>query len=200
MEGFSYHIIFNKSFLKKYFYIIFKMPENYDYFLVKGGSMLPTIKPGQKVKILKTNNLKVGDIIVFGNKVSKNKKNNIFRIVHRIVKINGNKIITKGDNRLNCDRIISYDNILGKVIKVGNKKIDTPYYNFISPFISKISYYSIKINPRNYKMARNVYNKLKNYKIELVGNKNLHIKKSIHFFFNLPYKFNQKIFSFLNGK
>ena len=167
-----------------------KKTSSYDHFLVKGNSMLPTIKQDQKVKILKTKDVKIGNIIIFkGN--SKKKKN--FKVIHRVVKIDGNKIITKGDNSNNCDVPITYKEILGKVIKVGNKRVDTSYYNFINPIISKISCFSAKVNPMTYSNIRNTYNYLNSLKMKLIGDKNLYIKS----FLSLPHKINYRIFRLL---
>jgi len=160
-----------------------KNSKNYDYFLVQGRSMLPTIKQDQKVKILKTKDVKIGDIIVF--KI-KNKKNKINRIIHRIVKINGNEVITKGDNRFNCDVSITSKEILGKVIKVGNKSIDKNYYDLINPFIARISKYSMIISPMSYQKFRIIYNFLNNLKMKLIGDRNLYITHFLH----LPHKLN----------
>jgi signal peptidase I len=170
-----------------------KKTKNYDHFLVQGGSMLPTLKPGQKIKILKTKDVKIGDIIIFKSNNLKRKKNKNFRVIHRVVKINGNQIITKGDHRYNCDRPIMYKEILGKLIKVGNKRVDKPYYNFINPFIAKISYYSMKINPMGYQRFRAVYNYLNGLKMKLIGDRNLYIT----FFLSLPHKINYGIFRLL---
>ncbi|MBW2965880.1 S26 family signal peptidase [Candidatus Woesearchaeota archaeon] len=171
-----------------------KKNSNYDYFLVKGGSMLPTIKQDQKVKIIKTKDVKIGDIIVFkGN----SKKNKNFRIIHRVVKINGNKVITKGDNRHNCDMPVISKQILGKIIKIGNKKVDTSYYNFINPFIAKISYYSMKINPASYFGFKLVPKFLHDFKISLIGDRDLYIERTILFFLKFPYKINNGIFKLL---
>lgn len=166
---------------------------NYDYFLVQGSSMLPTIKPSQKVKIIKTKDIKLGDIIIKLN--SKNKKN--CRIIHRVVKTKNNKIITKGDNRINCDLPTDYNKILGKAIKVGNKRLDTPYYNFINPIIAKTSYYSMKISPLVYIHFRIIPKFLQDLKKKLIGDKDLHIEKTLLFFLSFPNKMNKVILRLL---
>ena len=168
-----------------------KKISNYDHFLVKGGSMLPTIKPNQKIKILKTKDVKIGDIIVFkGNTNLKKKKNKNLKVIHRVVRINGNKIITKGDHRCFCDLPITSKEILGKVIKVGNKRIDTSYYNFINPFIAKMSYFSMKFNFK-FKIVP-VY--IQDLKKKIIGDRDLHIESTILSVLHLPHKINQRIF------
>ena len=61
--------------------------KDYDFYIVKGNSMLPTIEPNTKIKILKMQNIKlrIGDIIIFKRKSLKKIKSQ--RIIHRIVKI-----------------------------------------------------------------------------------------------------------------
>jgi len=164
-----------------------KNTKNYDYFLVKGSSMLPTIREDQKVKILKTKDVRIGDIIIFKIKKIKKKPK---KIIHRVVKINKNQIITKGDNRHNCDKPITSKEVLGKVIKVSNKRIDTSYYNYINFIIAKISYYSIKISPTYfYFIFKMIHKPLNNIKIKLIGNRDLKIEKTISFLFYLPHNF-----------
>jgi len=169
--------------------------QKYDHFLVQGGSMLPTLKSDQKIKILKTKDVKIGDVIVFKLNNLKRKKKN-FRVIHRVVRINGDQIITKGDNRFNCDRPITNKEILGKLIKIGNKRVDTTYYNFINPIIAKTSYYSIKINPYFYGF-RLIPKPLQNLKIKLIGDKDLNIEKNIKFLLSLPHKINKLILKLL---
>jgi signal peptidase I len=76
---------------------------------VKGDSMLPTIKSGEKVKVNLTTfaSLDVGDVIAFTY------SEKIF--IHRIHFIFPDYIITAGDNNLLLDKPIYYNNILGKV-------------------------------------------------------------------------------------
>ena len=171
-----------------------KKNKNYDMFLVKGSSMLPIIKPNQVVKIVKNKDVKVGDIVVFKGK-SKGIKCRL--IIHRVIKKDRNKITTKGDNQHICDFPVAYKEILGKVIKVGNKRVDTPYCNFINPVIAKISYLQTKvlISPK----SRIVPKYLQDLKVKSIGDKDLHIEKTILFLLNFPYKINYAIFKLLKN-
>jgi len=67
-------------------------------------------------------------------------------VAHRVVKINPNYVIIKGDNQLGSALKIEYKNILGKVRQVvrGIKFIDleSPFYNFYGKAISYLSFYA----------------------------------------------------------
>ena len=180
-----------------------KKISNYDNFLVQGVSMLPTIKPNQKAKIVKTQDVKIGDIIVYKSVFQPKNKKSIRRIIHKIVKIDDNKIITKGDHRLICDSPITSKEILGKVIKIGNKKIDTNYYNYINPFLAKLSYFNalgvklIRYETLTRQLKKGYY-RLDNFKKKHIGGERLYLWWLICLFDNLPNKINHIIFRLLN--
>ena len=81
---------------------------------INTGSMEPTIRIGDVVKVKKQREYKVDDIITF------KESNSYFDtyITHRIVQIAGDKIITKGDANYINDEAISKDQIIGKVVKI----------------------------------------------------------------------------------
>ncbi len=98
--------------------------------------MWPLISKGDKVfiKYKNINKLKQGDIILF-------KKNDF--ILHRIIKIKNNKIITKGDNNVNNDFYeINENNYFGVLFKIQKNKFNliinshilNIYYYYILPF------------------------------------------------------------------
>lgn len=83
--------------------------------IVKSNSMYPELRINDIIIIKKLNNYNVNDIITYSidNKVL---------ITHRIVKINDNDFITKGDNNNSEDKeIIKLENIKGKVIHKINR-------------------------------------------------------------------------------
>ncbi len=59
---------------------------------VKGTSMVPTLKDGQSIVVLKTTDLKVGDLVVARHP-------NYNLIVKRIAEIKGDQVYLKSDNR-----------------------------------------------------------------------------------------------------
>ena len=93
--------VFKKSYIN-YF--------GFTFFEVASGSMEPTIKTGDVVLVKITNDFKENDIITY-------KEENYF-VTHRIIRIEKNKIIAKGDNNNSGDKEINKDDCLGKVIKI----------------------------------------------------------------------------------
>ena len=82
------------------------------YFSVHGNSMYPTIKDGENVKIIKYQNIKIGDIIAYY--LENNSECKI--IVHRVIFLRTKYVLTKGDNNKYIDPLrVPYENILGKV-------------------------------------------------------------------------------------
>ena len=83
----------------------------YTFFEVASGSMQPTLELNDVilVKITK-DNLNKDDIIAFTN--------NSEIITHRIVYIDNDDLIVKGDNNNTADKPIKKDQVIGKVIKI----------------------------------------------------------------------------------
>lgn len=80
----------------------------YRVYRVGSGSMNPVLKVGDYILIGKSNKYKIGDIITYKNKSS--------YITHRIVYIDGKKIVTKGDSNNINDEFINKKNIVGKLL------------------------------------------------------------------------------------
>ena len=78
---------------------------------VETGSMENKIHPGDYILLFKQNKYHVGDIVTF--------KVKDYFVTHRIVKIEGNKITTKGDANNEEDEEISINQVEGKVIYYG---------------------------------------------------------------------------------
>lgn len=107
-------------------YLIIFIPIFWGYkpLVVISGSMEPTLRVGGILyyKEYNNNSFKEGDILVY-----KTKKH---IISHRIVKINKNGYITKGDNNKNNDKNIINKNILGK-----GTDYSIPYIGYYADFI-----------------------------------------------------------------
>jgi len=86
------------------------MPSGYGSAIVLSGSMEPELSIDDLIIVKKTNNYQKGDIIVYQRKQE--------LIVHRIVKINENTVITKGDANNVNDKEVEISEIKGKVVKV----------------------------------------------------------------------------------
>ena len=76
---------------------------------VASGSMEPYLKIGDFIIIKKQNKYDTGDIVTYD-------VNHEYVVTHRIVLLNGNEIITKGDANNTNDKPIVEQQIIGKVI------------------------------------------------------------------------------------
>ena len=81
----------------------------YTFFEIISGSMSPTIEKGDMILVKLDTVYKVGDIVSF--------KDNDSIITHRIVEINDNYYVTKGDANNTLDNPINKDQIIGKTVK-----------------------------------------------------------------------------------
>ncbi len=108
------------NFLKKEYVNIF----GYSFFTVETGSMSGTIEIDDIIIVKLGKDVQNNDIITF------KEENNI--ITHRIIKMDAEKITTKGDANNAEDKPISKDNVIGKVvfifknIKIWKKVFTTP--------------------------------------------------------------------------
>lgn len=93
--------ILNKSYANYFGYSLFE---------VDSGSMSPTINVKDMVVVKKTKDIKEDDIITFESEGS--------FVTHRVVSIEKNKVITKGDYNNHEDKTIAKNTIIGKVVKV----------------------------------------------------------------------------------
>ena len=82
----------------------------YTYFEVATGSMEPTIDVGDIIVVKITNDVNVNDIIVC--------KDNKSFVTHRLLNIQEDKFITKGDANNTEDEPMDKANLIGKVIKI----------------------------------------------------------------------------------
>ena len=76
-----------------------------------GESMLPELKHWDMIYSIKTNDIKVGDIIIFENSKG-------IDVIHRVIEIKDGRYITKGDNNPWSDwkEVVTQENIKGKCI------------------------------------------------------------------------------------
>ncbi len=86
------------------------MPFNKTIAYVLTGSMEPTIGINDLIVVEKTNDYEVGDIVVFQDKHQ--------LVVHRIISIDGETIVTAGDANDGNDDPINIAAIQGEVVKI----------------------------------------------------------------------------------
>lgn len=85
---------------------------NYYFFTVLTGSMQDTLYPGDNIIVKKQNNYKVGDIVTYHI-------DDVY-VTHRITKIEGNNVTTKGDANTTEDPPFEKKDILGKFVYKSN--------------------------------------------------------------------------------
>ena len=98
-------------------YFILRIMGVAEIYLVKTGSMEDGIHVGDYILIYRKDEYKIGDIVTY--------EKGGYHVTHRIIKKNGNKIVTKGDANNIEDDEINVKSIVGKVIYSGG------YLNFI---------------------------------------------------------------------
>ena len=124
----------------------------YSIFITETGSMSPTIEKGDIVFVKIGETSKEQDIVTY-------KKENAI-ITHRIIKIDEETIITKGDNNNTQDEEITQENIIGKVVYIINNveiwkkvfsdiSVITPVSITVILFIILVSYKEKKTGDKN---------------------------------------------------
>ena len=94
---------------------------------LSSGSMSGALETNDYTLVMKSYDYKVGDIVTF--------KRGEDVITHRIVKIDGSKIITKGDANFHDDAAITKDVIIGKTVfhgKLLNALVSYLYFIIIA--------------------------------------------------------------------
>ena len=92
-------------------YFLLRVTNKVEIYNVKTGSMEAKIHVGDYILIYKKSDYYVGDVVTYTS-------NNGF-ITHRIIKKDGDKVVTKGDANNTEDETISAKIIVGKVIMSG---------------------------------------------------------------------------------
>ena len=86
------------------------MPFKIGISVVLTGSMEPTISVNDLIIVKETNDYEVGDIVVFQDHSS--------LVVHKIIRIDGEEIVTKGDANDTEDSPINIKQIKGEVVSI----------------------------------------------------------------------------------
>ncbi len=115
-----FDIIFIFSIAILSIYFILRLLGIAEIYKVKTGSMEDGIHAGDYILIYRKKQYQVGDIVTFQKEG--------YHVTHRIIKKNGNKVITKGDANNTPDEEIKVSSIVGKVIYHGG------FLNFLIDF------------------------------------------------------------------
>ncbi len=120
--------------------LVFGVPKGLAYVLktpypmasITSGSMWPELKKGDLVLIKGIDSkeqIQIGDIVVY--------KNEKGFTIHRVIKMNEETLVTKGDANNVEDTAIAYDEIIGKTLNLNNKPLRIPALGFISVLINR---------------------------------------------------------------
>lgn len=115
--------------------LIYGIPRAMSYFLdtpypmasITSGSMWPALQTGDLVFIQGLKNkhdIRIGDIIVYRNQIG--------FTIHRVIKINNETVITKGDANNISDAPVPYDEVVGKAVTYNKSPIRIPNLGSIS--------------------------------------------------------------------
>lgn len=110
--------------------LAYVLDTSYPIASITSGSMWPTLKKGDLVLIKGINDkseINIGDIVVYQNPEG--------FTIHRIVEMNENKIVTKGDANNTSDKPVEYEEIIGKTLTVNNKIVKIPLLGNISVLV-----------------------------------------------------------------
>lgn len=91
------------------------------FFIYNGPSMAPLFKPGDLLCVQKSvlGNIRLGDIVIIN---WESDKNNIQYVVHRVISLKQEHLITQGDNNLKPDpQAVTSENLVGLVTSFGRQ-------------------------------------------------------------------------------
>lgn len=111
---------------------------NYPMASITSGSMWPALKQGDMVfiqGIKSKDEIKIGDIIVYKNE-SLNAGPSF--TIHRVVKINEDTIVTKGDANDVQDDPVGWQEVIGKAVFFRGSPLRIPYLGNISILLNGI--------------------------------------------------------------
>ena len=134
LDAIVYFVIFFGIILGLPKFLTWSLNTPYPMAAITSGSMWPALKEGDLVfvKGIKKEELAIDDIIVYRNKV-----NNTFTI-HRVVKLNADTVVTKGDGNFGEDSPALYGDIMGRALTVFGKPVHIPYLGSITVFANNL--------------------------------------------------------------
>jgi signal peptidase I len=93
---------------------------------ITSGSMWPVLKEGDLVFIraVQPEMIEIGDIVVWQNSRG--------FTIHRVVRLESDTIVTKGDANFVEDSPVVHKDIIGRAIYAGKNPLRVPYFGFIS--------------------------------------------------------------------
>lgn len=84
------------------------MPFGYGAAVILSGSMEPEMSKGDLVLVAETDSVAIGDVVVY--------QDGSTLILHRIIELDGDTVVTQGDANETADDPISLESVKGKVV------------------------------------------------------------------------------------
>ena len=93
---------------------------------ITSGSMWPMLKEGDLILIqsIPKEAIKTGDVVVWRNPKG--------FTIHRVVKLNENTLVTRGDANFKDDEPVAYADVIGRTVMLGKRPLRIPYVGLIS--------------------------------------------------------------------
>ena len=98
---------------------------------ITSGSMWPVLNEGDLVFIegVKREEIKEGDIVVWRNPQG--------FTIHRVVRLDADTLVTKGDANFTEDKPVAYADVVGRTAKVFGRNARLPYFGMVTVYASK---------------------------------------------------------------
>ena len=120
--------------------LVYGIPKGLAYILktehpmasITSGSMWPELKKGDLILIKGIQgkeDISIGDVVIYNNVRG--------FTIHRVIRMNENSLVTKGDANNVEDSPIKYEEIIGKTLTINNKSFRIPFLGMISIFMNK---------------------------------------------------------------
>ncbi|MEM2020674.1 MAG: signal peptidase I [Zestosphaera sp.] len=92
--------------------------------VVEGRSMEPLLWTGDVVMIYKSDDIQVGDVVIYAGLRG--------YVIHRVIEVRGNCYVIKGDNNPAPDGCIPKELILGEVVSISGSVIKIPGIGYLT--------------------------------------------------------------------
>lgn len=112
--------------------LVYVLKTDYPMASITSGSMWPELKKGDLILIKGVDSkeeIKIDDVIVY--------KNPKGFTIHRVIKMNEDTLITKGDANNVEDAPVRYEEVIGKPLTINDKTFRIPFLGRIGLLINK---------------------------------------------------------------
>ena len=120
--------------------LTFALKTEYPMASITSGSMWPALKRGDLILIKGIEGkgeIKEGDIVVYKNPSTGSGQDPKGFTIHRVIELNENTIVTKGDANNVADSPVKYEEIIGKPLTFNQKPIRIPFLGNVNILLNK---------------------------------------------------------------